>query len=54
MGRYDIAPYMRGGGKRVRVRVRRWTCECITETGGGPEGPAPHRGGVGGVEKIAP
>jgi hypothetical protein len=21
------------------VRVRRWTCECIMETGGGPEGP---------------
>ncbi len=33
MGRYDIAPYMRGGEKRVRVRVRRWTCECCMETG---------------------
>ncbi len=35
MGRYGIAPYMRGGGTRVRVRVRRWTCGCIMETGAG-------------------
>ncbi len=39
MGKYDSAPYTRGGCGGAGAEV---DCECIIETGGGPEGPAPH------------